>query len=149
MTARSETDRVIYRRCCRATKKRIDNSHRDVFRRWLKGCNNSGEQWKIAKELLHAAGRDQTKSDSANQSLFSTFSSFVHSKIQAKKQTIITQLFFPNSFPLYYQPLTGSSISSFSPVTNVEALRLVTSCSSKFLPVDFNLSLLIKYTNSC
>ena len=98
----SETNHVIYHRCCRTTNKLINNSCHDFFQWRLKGYNNSGEQWKIANELLHMANCYQTRSDSEIQYLCYTFSSFILSKIQAIKQSITTTgklSSFPNSSP--------------------------------------------------
>ena len=79
---RGESDRVNYHRACRRANRLINKSRRVYFHRRLSDCTDSGQQCRVAKELLHSSDRDLTGTDSENQTLCITFSHFFHNQDQ-------------------------------------------------------------------
>ena len=82
MSSGCKRDRIAYRLACRKATTVINESRRTQFNQRLSNCTNSGQQWRIAKELLHTGDRDVSRTDEENQSLCLTFSDFFTTKIR-------------------------------------------------------------------
>ena len=96
-----EADYVAYRQCCSTTNV-INELHRNHTQQQLNNNTSSAaKMWKISKELLHSANRDEARTDEENQRLCNT-SDFFATKITTIKTTIsarLTSLNYPYPAP--------------------------------------------------
>ena len=90
-----EANYVTYRQCCRSTTKVINASRREHYRQQLNNTSSAAKTWKIFKELLHSADRDEKRTDEENQRLCNTS----RNSLQLKSPPSIPQ-FLPNYPPL-------------------------------------------------
>ena len=118
ISSKCEADRVAYRWSCRSANRPINNSRCDYFRSKFNDCSNSGQQWRVAKELLHTSEDGRTHGEVGRQTLCSTFSSFFQSKINSIKLAISAKTaLLPVFSPTLDLPFTGTPLTSFSIVT--------------------------------
>ena len=105
-STRGESDRVNYRRACRRANRLINESQLVYFHRRLSDCTDWGQQWKVAKELLHSSDRDLARTDAKNHTLCMTFVTFFSSSGSAPSKTPLVEKSHPSFilpiFPIFH-----------------------------------------------
>ena len=115
-STRGESDRIKNRRACRRANRIINESRLVYFHRCFSDCTDSGQECRVAKELLHSSDRDLTRTDATNQtiSLCMPFSYVFITKIRIIKNTInskVSPFLQPTNVPDL--PFTGTPIHTF------------------------------------
>ena len=123
----------------------INYSRLVYFHRRLSDGTDSGQQGRVAKELLHSSERDLTRSDAENKTLCMTFSDFFITKIRTIKDTInskVSSFLRLKNIPKH--PFTGTPLDTFPSVTPAEVLKIIKRSSTKSSSMDFIPTSLIK-----
>jgi hypothetical protein len=150
LSTRNDDDRLNYRRACRTANRLINESRRDYYRKRLEECDrNHGKRWRVVKELLHTADRDNTATDSENRELCCTFSDFFVSKINALKASVSARLSSLHPCPVLLDSLRSTEPFYCIPqVSSAEVFKLLTDCQNKSSPMDFIPTSLLKSCRS-
>lgn len=147
--SRSEVDRRVYRNCCRAVNKLINNSRKQHIKQQLQNCPDARSRWRTVNELLHPSSRVRNNDNHVeNSALCNSFSKFFVDKIANLKLLISHKASLTPPFLQSSPPFTGTPLSSLPPVTSIEVLRLLANIPCKSSPMDFVATSLLKSCRS-
>lgn len=137
----SETVRQQYRAACRVTTKTINDSRSHFLSEKLRSASLCAKsKWRQYKSLLHTSNAHSSACPGLGntaQSFCNKLATFFQTKINNLRSSnaLILQNQSPNPFS-HDQPYIGTPLDSFTPVTPAEVLKLLSSLSLKFSPLD-------------
>ena len=145
----SEIDRVNYRTACRKTNSLINASRNQHHcERIISAGKNLRQVWTAVKDLLHVDRGSQPvrlSADGDDSSFSSKLAVYFVNKVNNIRANIAYTLIGQDLDPLLFdQRHEGPCLSQFSPVTDDEVQRLLSSMSSKSSPLDFIPTSLLK-----
>ena len=142
-----ESDRIEYRRACRAANALINRSRQEFFRQQLNdAAADSKRRWRTVRHLLHSTDTDRTLSAAECSNLCKTLSTYFLDKIANLKQTIQSKLdcIDTSLFNFAVPPHAGPVLDHIPAVTAECVYRILSNIPSKSCPLDFIPTSLIK-----
>ena len=133
-----DTDRKLYRDACRSTANLINQSRASYLAERLRNAPDCRSKWRALHGVLHSVNRADGPASPTFPSIFSKFQSFKLQSPSTKLTSVLSSPPGPPSLdPLFFdRPHTGSSFSTFLPVTAAEVRPLLTPARIKPSSVD-------------
>lgn len=132
-----ESDRVEYRRQCRATNQLVNESRCSHYRDRINDVSVK-KRWSAVSELLHSNDRGPPVSESIAAEQCNKIANFFQEKVSRMKDLIATRLSgLPREPFSHDKPHSGDGFADFAPVTNEEVAKLLRSLPSKSSPMDY------------